>query len=301
MEHLGIQTIRISGRLMDNLYLTKDDIYIANINTTYPRICDIICTMHTHNFYYLVWIEKGGFKYYVDVNEYDVQDNSILMLSPGQMHRFASVSGASGLAIHFTESFFRNLNSDLANYIKNNIMKDVPVLHICEKRNAEKIKRLIGDIENLCDKREKTMSSAVCTYSTLTLLLCVIGDTKEYKDLKLESKANENPNRSLYLDFMQLVESNFNKHHMVHFYAERLNVSLNILNECCKTNAAMTPYVVISNRIIQEAKRLLLFTEMRSGEIAALLGFSEQSNFVNYFKRFVNLSPTEFRNINKQK
>ncbi len=32
MEHLGIQTIRISGRLMDNLYLTKDDIYIGFAN-----------------------------------------------------------------------------------------------------------------------------------------------------------------------------------------------------------------------------------------------------------------------------
>lgn len=301
MKHLGIQTIRIAGRSIDSLYLTNDnDIYIADINTTYPRIFNIISTMHTHNFYYLVWIEKGGFKYYVDLKEYDVPDNSILMLTPGEMHRFASVSGMSGLAIHFTDNFLRNLDLDLANYIKNDIMKDVPVLHVSDLRSTNKIKRLMLDIEELCKKRENTMSSAVCICSSLTLLLGVIGDTQEYKKLRLESKTFESPSHSLYLEFIDLLETNFCNDHTVRFYAERLNVNLSRLNMCCKINAAMTPIAIISSRIIQEAKRLLLFTDMRSSEISSKLGFSEQSNFANFFKRFVKISPTEFRITNKQ-
>lgn len=300
MEHLGIQTLRLGSRSIESLYLTNDEIYIADINTMYPRIFNIISTMHTHNFYYLVWIENGGFKYYVDLKEYDVPNNSILMLSPGEMHRFASVSGVSGLAIHFTESFFRNLDIDLANYIKNDIMKGVPMLHIYDMRSADKIKGLMLDIEDLCKKRERSMSSSACVCSSLTLLLCFIGNTPEYKKLRIESNTVENPSHSLYSDFIDLVELNFSKYHTVRFYAEKLNVSLHTLNMCCKTNVSMTTSAVISNRVIQEAKRLLLFTDMRSSEISSKLGFPEQSHFVNYFKRFVKLSPTEFRSANKQ-
>ncbi len=300
MEHLGIQTLRIGSRSIESLYLTNDEIYIADINTTYPRIFNIISTMHTHSFYYLVWIEKGGFKYYVDLKEFDVPDNSILMLSPGEMHRFASVSGVSGLAIHFTESFFRNLDLDLANYIKNDIIKEVPVLHISDMRTVQKIKELTTDIEELCKERERSMSSTACICSSLTLLLCVIGNTDEYKKQRLESKTVESLGHSLYLEFIDLVETNFCKYHTARFYAEKLNVSLHTLNVCCKSNVAMTTSAVISNRVIQEAKRMLLFTDMRSNEISSMLGFPEQSHFVNYFKRFVRLTPTEFRTANKQ-
>ena len=152
MEHLGIQTIRLGSRSIESLYLTNDEIYIADINTMYPRIFNIISTMHTHNFYYLVWIENGGFKYYVDLKEYDVPNNSILMLSPGEMHRFRVYRGYRVSQYISQRAFFRNLDIDLANYIKNDIMKGVPMLHIYDMRSADKIKGLMLDIEDLCKK-----------------------------------------------------------------------------------------------------------------------------------------------------
>lgn len=117
------------------------------------------------------------------------------------------------------------------------------------------------------------MSSSACVCSSLTLLLCFIGNTPEYKKLRIESNTVENPSHSLYSDFIDLVELNFSKYHTVRFYAEKLNVSLHTLNMCCKTNVSMTTSAVISNRVIQEAKRLLLFTDMRSSEISSKLGF----------------------------
>lgn len=65
--------------------------------------------------------------------------------------------------------------------------------------------------------------------------------------------------------------------------------------KCCKANVAKTTVVIIRSCLIEEAKRLLLFTDMRSSEISAELGFSEQAHFVNFFRRYMNVSPKEYR------
>ena len=108
------------------------------------------------------------------------------------------------------------------------------------------------------------------------------------------------PHHALYLSFTELLESNYQKHHSVQFYAEELCVGLNTLNICCKENAGMTPLNVINNRVFKEAQRMLLFTELRSGEISTLLGFPEQANFVNFFKKYAKMSPTKYRETNRK-
>jgi len=50
---------------------------------------------------------------------------------------------------------------------------------------------------------------------------------------------------------------------------------------------------------IQEAKKLLIFTDKSLVEIAMLLNFSSQSHFQNQFKKVIGTTPTEYRNMRK--
>lgn len=92
-----------------------------------------------------------------------------------------------------------------------------------------------------------------------------------------------------------MIEHNYHKHHDVKFYLERLNVSVNVLSKCCKTNAGKTPLAVINEYIILEAKQLLLHTEMRNNEISSELGFEEPAHFSSFFRRHAKMSPAKFR------
>jgi AraC family transcriptional activator of pobA len=78
-------------------------------------------------------------------------------------------------------------------------------------------------------------------------------------------------------------------------YADRLSIHVNHLNKVLKENTGKTTTVIITNRIIQEAKILLKQTDWNISEIAYCLGFEEVAHFSNFFRKQTTFSPATFR------
>ena len=58
----------------------------------------------------------------------------------------------------------------------------------------------------------------------------------------------------------------------------------------------LRPLRVIHERVEAEAKRLLLYSNKSSKEIADILGFEDQSSFSRFFKNMTGESPVQYRN-----
>jgi AraC-like DNA-binding protein len=95
-----------------------------------------------------------------------------------------------------------------------------------------------------------------------------------------------------------LVETHYRKNHQVKFYAEMLNKSPKTLSNLFALYNHKSPLLVIQERIVLEAKRLLFYTEKSSKEIAYYLGFEDANNFSKFFKKHTALSPTDFKKAN---
>lgn len=95
--------------------------------------------------------------------------------------------------------------------------------------------------------------------------------------------------------FNLLVEQNFKKYHQVQDYANLMNKSPKTLSNLFSKNSGPTPLQVIKNRIVQEAKRLLQYTETSTKEIAYELGFDDPASFSRFFKNNVGESPTNYK------
>ncbi len=95
--------------------------------------------------------------------------------------------------------------------------------------------------------------------------------------------------------FNLLVEQNFKKLHQVQDYASLMNKSPKTLSNLFSKNSGPTPLQVIKNRIVQEAKRLLQYTENSTKEIAYELGFDDPASFSRFFKNNVGASPTTYK------
>jgi len=98
--------------------------------------------------------------------------------------------------------------------------------------------------------------------------------------------------------FNLLVEAHFREKHKVSEYADLLNKSPKTLSNIFSKFNNKTPLHVINDRIILEAKKLLLHSEESSKEIAFGLGFSEASHFSKFFKNQVGTSPIHFKKDN---
>lgn len=96
--------------------------------------------------------------------------------------------------------------------------------------------------------------------------------------------------------FNLLVEANFKAEHSVGFYADQLCKSPKTLSNVFAIYNQKAPSQLIQDRIILEAKRLLLYTDRSVKHITFELGFEDVPYFSNFFKKNTGVSPSDFRN-----
>ena len=104
----------------------------------------------------------------------------------------------------------------------------------------------------------------------------------------------------LLLLFKQLLNKHYTSMHMVSDYASKLNVTADYLNKTVKSITGKSAKDHIQSKIIIEAKRSLLFSDISSKELAYELGFEESAHFNNFFKKITAQTPSEFRVLARQ-
>ncbi len=95
--------------------------------------------------------------------------------------------------------------------------------------------------------------------------------------------------------FNSLVEINYKTIHGVAGYAELLNKSPKTLCNFFFQFNQKTPLQIIQERLLLEAKRLLLYTDRTIKDITYELGFEDIQTFSRFFKNKEGTSPKEFR------
>lgn len=96
-----------------------------------------------------------------------------------------------------------------------------------------------------------------------------------------------------------LVETHYRTEHQVKFYADQLFKSPKTLSNLFALYNYKSPLLIIQERIIIEAKRLMFYTDKTSKEIAYELGFEDAGHFGKFFKRNTGLATSEFKKNTK--
>jgi AraC family transcriptional activator of pobA len=93
----------------------------------------------------------------------------------------------------------------------------------------------------------------------------------------------------------KLVEEHFHKQRQLDFYADRLAMTVDRLNDHVRRATGVTAGHLIRQRVLTEAKRQLVFTSQPIHEIAYDLAFSDPSHFARFFRKQTGTTPHEFR------
>ena len=118
-------------------------------------------------------------------------------------------------------------------------------------------------------------------------------------------KQQINASQRISVMFLELLERQFpidDSHQRISLrsaseFADQLNIHVNHLNRAVKETTQKTTSQLIAERILQESKILLKHSNWSVTEIAYSLGFSETTHFNNFFKKHIQLSPLQFRNV----
>jgi AraC family transcriptional activator of pobA len=93
----------------------------------------------------------------------------------------------------------------------------------------------------------------------------------------------------------RLVEEHFREQRLISFYAEKLAITPDRLNDHVKRVSGVTAGHLIRQRVLTEAKRQLVFTSQPIHEISYDLGFADPSHFARFFRKQTAMTPQEFR------
>lgn len=94
---------------------------------------------------------------------------------------------------------------------------------------------------------------------------------------------------------VSLVSQHFREHQPIGFYADRIGVSPTHLNRISRSIAGLTVGQLLTRKLIDEAKRELVFTASTVQQTAFSLGFSDPAYFSRFFTAEVGLTPRAYR------
>lgn len=114
-----------------------------------------------------------------------------------------------------------------------------------------------------------------------------------------QAQAREETSRArlpaLYLAYCRAIEAHLAERHHVGDYAQLLGYSARSITRACREASGRSAKRILTDRLVLEAKRLLVHTDASAAAISARLGFSEPTNFGKFFLRNTGQSPASFR------
>jgi len=96
-------------------------------------------------------------------------------------------------------------------------------------------------------------------------------------------------------ELRRLIDAHFRRERLLGFYAEKLSMTPDRLNDHVKRATGVTAGHLLRQRVLTEAKRQLVFTGAPIHEIAYDLAFSDPSHFTRFFRKQTGMTPQAFR------
>lgn len=235
-----------------------------------------------------------GYKLTVDFGVYTTRQASLFFVAPNQFLKIENHGSEPGYLIFYNRDFYciQIHDKEVAcdGLLFNNI-SNMPVVSVPKEENAY-MSGLFVEIEEEFRLNDISLEEMIRTY----LKQLLIRATRLWKKQHLEKSVTEqNSDLDFFRKFTLLVDAHYKEKHTVADYADVLAMAPKTVTHKFKRLKLPQPNEIIKNRIILEAKRLLVHTSMTAKEIAHGLGYEDPAYFSRQFMVKTGQSPSAFR------
>lgn len=261
-----------------------------NFDTTIPFERLPLPCRKTKNCYVILYAQSGS-AIITDFVAYKTEQDTLFFFNIGQ--QFQIGDNSKGELIYFNPEFYciafhdKELTCD--GVLFNNVF-ETPYITLTNDENSS-FGRIGEEIKQELNKDDYWTEEMTRT----KLKELIITASRAWLDRAPDQKGLGTTEDGITRKFSRLVEANYHRYHSVAEYAELLSISPKTLYRKIADNKRTSPNAIIKNRIILQAKRLLVNTDLTVKEISAQLGYEDQSYFVRFFKIQTEKFPVEFR------
>lgn len=242
---------------------------------------------HKHNNYFeIIYLSKGSGYHYIDLNKFAIAPPVMFFIRQEQVHYWEITTEPDGYVVIIRKSFIeKSLDSGLKSLLVK--ISSECCLQLSDTSTIEKLLELLTQENKLSGANAFQIIEGL-----LKSLLAKVLEVSEPMTHKQDHKTD------LFQSFIQLLSAANGIKNKVAYYAEKLNTTPQNINAACQKSIQKPAAEVLAEFVLNEAKRLLLYTDKTVSEISFILAFTDPSHFVKYFKKLVGSTPQSFRRTN---
>ncbi len=250
---------------------------------------------HSHpQFTQIVLVRSGSGVMLADDYKHAFNSHSVLIVPVHVVHGFKYAEDTDGWVLTISESHQRTLMTREPSFAA--VWKASKVLSLEDSPGAfHALNETLLRLDNELDIGAPGAVVAAEAYLTtiLVTLLRVMGAQDE------APTATPRGHGAIVAQFKDLVERRYREGWPLQRFSDELNVSAVALRKACESVLGKTPNQLIHDRIIVEAKRNLIYSDLSISQIAFWLGFEDPSYFSRFFTKQTGERPAAFRDAQK--
>jgi AraC-like DNA-binding protein/mannose-6-phosphate isomerase-like protein (cupin superfamily) len=278
----------------EEYYLHPVQYYLKTFDSSYRM------TTHSHDYFEIMFAESGDFELLITLNQKSekvtITEGQFIFIDSNVIHKMNILNKVKIYNFEFTLSRLKMSDLHTVTYLKN-----IPsFLHFLKKldnfiilNDSGNILNSLKSIHSSLAKNKEDKESFLLIQAQLLSLLIEIGRCST--ELSTQSQ-------SIYVTKMlNIIDKNLNMYLSPKKFSEYLNVSASYLQRLFKQNTGSTIIDYINEKRVRHAMNLLSSTNDPVIDIAIAVGFNTRQNFGQIFKKFTNITPSEYRNTQKKK
>lgn len=245
-------------------------------------------------FYRIGFTLQGEVTVDIGLDSYRHRPYTVNFTRPGQIFSvYDDGKDLFGLYLHFTEAFLEELLPPvmIEQLFPFFSPEGIPFLEFSQTE-GDQVEALFFSMDQELKAHAPERERMLKLYLYQLLIL----SKRSYLRQQLGEGMPQQPPGSLVTRYKKLVTLHFLRHQSVEAYADLLAVTANHLNRIVKSATGRTASQYIDEMILLEAKAQLKHATTPIGQLAADLGFADQSYFGKFFKQHTGLTPLAFRN-----
>ena len=250
---------------------------------------------HRHrSFLQLLLVEAGEGDAILEDGVHRLGPASLVMIPPMYRHGFRFAPTIEGLVVTLDAqgpACREVLSGPLSAWFRQGHVLSIP-----GDADGELLRVLLRHIESETGRRRPDRQGLLDSLVKSALIMAArIG-------LDTGDQATGDPVRErLANDLLALVDRHYREHRPAAFYAEGLGISAATLNRFCHARFGMATHDLLSRRVIDQACRNLVFTQLPVREIASQLGYDDPAYFYRIFRQRIGMTPKTYRNEQRLK
>lgn len=253
---------------------------------------------HRHDFFQMLWLDEGQGTLRCDLDEHAFTGPTLAFFAPGRLHAWAHEIEPRGVMLGFPQSFF-HADTDYPGLLGRLSFLHEPVRPILAFTAEEAVEMGQHFRQLLNEAARPLVGRDDIVRALITIILSKVRRHLEGRPRVGEAVEPSAPGATAAMALAQrfrlALDQNFPRLLKVSDYARILQVSRSYLNEELRTHTGITASEHIHERILLEAKRLLVYSPRTIAEIAYELQFQDPSYFGRFFRLRMHMSPGAYR------